>query len=532
MKHVLKKTAVLLFAAALSTAAMAGVEEGLAAYDKDDYATAFKELKPLAEKGNAVAQSKLGSMFASGNGVKKDFSEAAKWWRKAAKQGDAAAQINIGVMYESGDGVKQDYAEAMKWYQMVAKQEAAKFQAEAQGRLGVLYVKGLGVKQDFAEAMMWLQKSANQGNSEAQCNLGLMYLNGMGTTVDLAKAGDWLNRAATAGNDQAQTVLASLLYIGDKYKKDQIQAARWAQKAADQGVADAQRLLGIMYRNGEGLQKDPTEALRWHLRAAESGNVPSMVDAADMYLEDEGIPINCEAATNWYKKVHELDASNLGNRLDEINEGACKLPKEWAAIHKLESVFNNISNTPDWNNDPQKKDKYTALENELIGKLRVLSDKGISAARCKLGELLFLHEDFQGANGGGSVQNKEGMDILIKGADLGILSCINTFIFYRKQGVGVALMSDNDFVLWLLHAAEQGSSQAMGELGLVYRDGVMVDQDYEMVYMWNYLYAERNHQQVDKEATYLTPKKLASAQQLVKDWKLKHPSLFSSSVSK
>ena len=40
--------------------AQAGYEEGWAAYDRGDYATAAKELKPLAEQGDADAQNWLG----------------------------------------------------------------------------------------------------------------------------------------------------------------------------------------------------------------------------------------------------------------------------------------------------------------------------------------------------------------------------------------------------------------------------------------------------------------------------------------
>jgi TPR repeat protein len=37
-----------------------------------------------------------------------DYAEAVKWYRKAAEQGDVKAQSNLGVMYASGQGVKQD----------------------------------------------------------------------------------------------------------------------------------------------------------------------------------------------------------------------------------------------------------------------------------------------------------------------------------------------------------------------------------------------------------------------------------------
>ncbi len=38
-------------------------EKGLRAYEQRDYATALRELRPLAERGHAAAQFKLGEMY-------------------------------------------------------------------------------------------------------------------------------------------------------------------------------------------------------------------------------------------------------------------------------------------------------------------------------------------------------------------------------------------------------------------------------------------------------------------------------------
>jgi TPR repeat protein len=44
-------------------------EEGRAAYERRDYATAIKKLRSLAEAGNAEAQTYLGAMYAKGQVV-------------------------------------------------------------------------------------------------------------------------------------------------------------------------------------------------------------------------------------------------------------------------------------------------------------------------------------------------------------------------------------------------------------------------------------------------------------------------------
>ena len=80
-----------LFAAALSlwltTSAWAGFDEGVAAYDRGDYATALEEWLPIAEQGHAAAQKHLGTMYEFGQGVSQDYAEAVKWYRLAAEQG-------------------------------------------------------------------------------------------------------------------------------------------------------------------------------------------------------------------------------------------------------------------------------------------------------------------------------------------------------------------------------------------------------------------------------------------------------------
>ena len=46
----------------------ADFQKGLTAYQSGDYATALREWKPLAEQGDASAQSNLGVMYQNGTG--------------------------------------------------------------------------------------------------------------------------------------------------------------------------------------------------------------------------------------------------------------------------------------------------------------------------------------------------------------------------------------------------------------------------------------------------------------------------------
>jgi len=46
-------------------------QDGVDAFDKKDFKAALKKLKPLAEKGHAKAQNKLGEMYGNGKGFHK-----------------------------------------------------------------------------------------------------------------------------------------------------------------------------------------------------------------------------------------------------------------------------------------------------------------------------------------------------------------------------------------------------------------------------------------------------------------------------
>ncbi len=135
-------------------------EDGEAAYQRGDYATAIRLLRPLADKGNAWAQILLGDLSDKGQGVPQDYAKAAMWYRKAAEKGNADAQIRLAEMYYFGRGVPdapQDYAKAAMWY----RKAADKGNADAQIRLGEMYKNGKGVPQDFVQAHMWFNLAAS-----------------------------------------------------------------------------------------------------------------------------------------------------------------------------------------------------------------------------------------------------------------------------------------------------------------------------------------------------------------------------------
>ena len=176
----LLRALLVLIAALGCNAALAGLDEGLDALRRNDFAAAAKELRPLAERGDAEAQYRIGLMYEYGKGYPQDKLQGIVWFKKSAAQNHAAAQTELGIIYALGDGVKQDDALAVAWFQKGATQG----NVTAQYNLGLWYAKGQGVKLDNAKAIEWWRKAGAQGMPVAQFKLGVAYENGEGVAKD------------------------------------------------------------------------------------------------------------------------------------------------------------------------------------------------------------------------------------------------------------------------------------------------------------------------------------------------------------
>ena len=135
-------------------------DNGLDAFNKKDYETAFNIFKNLAEQGHTKAQVHLGIMYDYGVGVTEDYKQAVAWYMKAAKKNDIEAQLNLAAMYLLARGVKQDFKQAFMWRRKAAEQGSSL----AEYYLGLMYVKGQGVRQNYQIAKEWYGKSCDGGN--------------------------------------------------------------------------------------------------------------------------------------------------------------------------------------------------------------------------------------------------------------------------------------------------------------------------------------------------------------------------------
>jgi Sel1 repeat len=84
------------------------ISGALAGFRPPRYATALRLFRPLADKGDDVAQFDLGVLYNKGWGVPRDYVQTAKWYRLAAAQGNVDARYNLGILYDD----RHRYAEA------------------------------------------------------------------------------------------------------------------------------------------------------------------------------------------------------------------------------------------------------------------------------------------------------------------------------------------------------------------------------------------------------------------------------------
>ncbi|MDH5580169.1 MAG: sel1 repeat family protein [Betaproteobacteria bacterium] len=133
------------------------------ANNREDYAAALHEWRPLAEQGDALAQYHLGVLYRKGRGVPQDDVQARKWYAKAAAQGQPKAQYHLGTLYFNGEGGSKDYQQALRWFRLAADQG----EALAQTKIAIMYDDGQGVPHDLVQAYKWYSLAATNGDKPA-----------------------------------------------------------------------------------------------------------------------------------------------------------------------------------------------------------------------------------------------------------------------------------------------------------------------------------------------------------------------------
>jgi TPR repeat protein len=199
--------------------------DALIRYAVRDYARAIEMLTPLADRGNAVAQLKLGIIYARGEGVAGDSVAALRWLAAAAEQGQSEAQFELGVAHRDGLGTPVDGKLAMYWFQRAANAGVPR----ACNAIGEMYLDHVDVPQDYAAALVWFLRGAQWDDADSLYNIGVRYLLGQGVIADKIEAYKWFDLAAAAGLGELRDRAVDLRQaIGERLTPMQVSKAKSA----------------------------------------------------------------------------------------------------------------------------------------------------------------------------------------------------------------------------------------------------------------------------------------------------------------
>lgn len=260
-------------------------------------------LERKAKRGNAEAQTELGSCYYAGIGVAQSYKTAAYWLEKAAVQGNPSAQHILGCMYFQGEGVAKDRAKAVEWCTKAAEQG----HDQAQYVLGYWAYTGALGKKDYTTAAYWLHKSAEQGYAPAQYYYGQLYYWGNGVAKDRETVARWWRKAAEQGYADAQNDLGECYFYGDGVEENDAEAVAWWRKAGSQGHAKAIFHLGEAYEDGwGGLEKSFVKAMNCYMQAADKGSDIACLTVGGMFEYGENIKQNIGLAIKYYEMLLRL----------------------------------------------------------------------------------------------------------------------------------------------------------------------------------------------------------------------------------
>ena len=144
--------------------------EGVEAYDRGDFETAFKIWLPLAQQSDLAAMRNVALLLREGKGTARDPVRALWFYEDAGAKGFALAQVNAAFMHLEGDGVPKNLEAAAFWFHAGARAGSP----IAQYNLAVMYERGTGVEKDMPKALGWYALAARSGSTPALDRLALL----------------------------------------------------------------------------------------------------------------------------------------------------------------------------------------------------------------------------------------------------------------------------------------------------------------------------------------------------------------------
>lgn len=338
---------------------------------KEDYRKALKLFSIEASKGNIVALTDIGKMYAQGLGVRKDIKIAGSFMRRARQsflyqeekesivpsiEGDvdeyneASTRINHDSKLnnnnssndmrvterlqvasansgESNHHVKNTSSSDKSDGSNKSNKEDKKFSLWTDNYKNArLYLYGdKENKPNVKMAIELLLTECESGNPLAYYDMGAIYSKGLKVEIDTEKAKDYYTKSFNIFNDlESQYSNNYLKYkIGKMYmqgigtEQNYEEAFNWLAEPVANGYQLAEYTLGNLYYNGNGVEKDMDKAFTLYKSSASKGNVYAKYELGKMYEKGVGTSIDLELSEKNYKEALESFVKSEDERPDD-----------------------------------------------------------------------------------------------------------------------------------------------------------------------------------------------------------------------
>jgi len=269
------------------------VTQGLAAMNRKDYNTAWREFMAAAQKGDSDGEFGIGGMLYNhvnppGTGY---WAQCEKWLLQSANHGNPKGMEFLGRFYfDNGRNIAGGINPGINNAPIPPALQA---QAEVKFKL----------------SREWFQRAAEMGDQYAMGNLAMMLDSGVGGPRDPEGAAQWRARTK-AGPDQAfarkATADPGKLAMDAAWQSGHYaDAIKNAQASAEKGDANSEELLGRAYYEGVGVPRNYSTALFWLNKSVAQGNANAMFILGLMYEHARGVNQDIPKAMDLFDRAAE-----------------------------------------------------------------------------------------------------------------------------------------------------------------------------------------------------------------------------------
>ena len=271
---------------------------------------------------------------------------------------------------------------------------------------------------------------------------------GHGVTQNYEMAFRLYIHASRLGEARSQYIVGTMLIEGVGVEKDSRQGVKWILKSASQDYPDALNEMGMFYEKGFIVEQCNVTAAKFYLRATHMAHLDGMTNYAALLLAGKGVEKN-EAKAAWLlKKACEKNYAKAQNELGVM-------------YYKGLGVEENPDKAVDLFTQSADKGNVFALNN-----LGIAYEEGRGVVR-DYAKATICYE---------------------KSSRLGNVNGLNNLGYIKL------LQKQYDQALEYLHqACDRGSSDAMYNIGNIYRLGLGVNADISIAVKYFYRSANLGH---------------------------------------